>query len=341
MKKRILALSLLTLLGTTTVLLMHLWTSSWAVRNGFNRTIIVDKVTKIKTIPFKSERLYFAGWIGDKLYLGDAKSPFQLLEISDSSISVVNISNKVKVSVSNSRISIDAPHFQLVDLNRFNIYRGDVHSWGLTSHVHARRLFSEELLIGPKSIILRDLNRKQTQYILSKEAFDPYSRFEADNLIQKQIDGLFCTDGMLGFDRSSSLLTYIYFYRNQFIVSDTSLNLLHRANTIDTVSIADIKVASVASGGYRTIASPPKIVNRASFTGGGKLYVNSNLIADNEDKRLYRNSDVIDVYDVSTGKYHDSFYIPRTDDERLRHFYIRQNWLYVLSGNTLSVYALN
>jgi hypothetical protein len=38
---------------------------------------------------------------------------------------------------------------------------------------------------------------------------------------------------------------YLYYYRNQYTVTDQYLNLVHRRNTIDTTSKAKIKIAYV------------------------------------------------------------------------------------------------
>lgn len=341
MRTKYLTLLLLTLSGVFIISMMYWTTSNKSIRNGFSRLIVNHKITNLRTIEFDSENLYFAGWIGDILYLGDARTPFRLLAISDSARSVVTIDNKISADVRHSKISVDSPEFQLADLDRFNIYRGNVSTWDMTRLVHSRQLFSEELPLGPNSVILRDLNKQNNRYILSKEVFDPFARHQAETLIERQIDGLFCTDGMLRFDRSNALLTYIYFYRNQFFVSDTSLNLILRGRTIDTVTRANIKVAFIDSENYRTIASPPKIVNRASFAANGKFYVNSNLIADNEERRLHRKSDVIDIYDLFSGQYEHSFYIPRVERSRLRHFCIKQSTLYVLNGSLLTIYTFN
>jgi len=327
-------------LATTLVLLMYWYNAPVDVQNGFTRVIATNKASKIKTIYLGSENHYFAGWTNHALYLGDIKRPFQLLVIRDTATDTIDITNQQNNAILHSRITVDASLFQLADLNRFDIYRGQVGVWSIANRVHSERLFSEELLTGNNSIVVRDLNSQGTQYTLSKETCTPFSRETAENLIEKQIDGLFCTDGMLRFDRTNFLIVYTYFYRNQFFVADTSLNLRLRGHTIDTVSTADIKVASVSSEGYRTIASPPKIVNRNSYAHDGKLYVNSNLKADNEDWKTHRRSDVIDVYNLFSGKYEYSFYIDRENGKRLRHFYVQEKSLYILRDDHLVIYTL-
>src|SRR5690606_14246049 len=100
--------------------------------------------------------------------------------------------------------------------------------------------------LGPASFALRSYSMKSKGYELAKEQTDsPYFAFEYD-ILEKQIDGLFSVNGMLHYNKELNRVVYLYSYRNQFMVLDTAMRLLYRANTLDTIAHAHIKVAHIA-----------------------------------------------------------------------------------------------
>lgn len=310
------------------------------VKNGFVREIRQEHLKLLYSINLGHQDYYFAGLDVGVCYLGSVGTPGRLTEVRGAQQRTVTILNPVTDKVRAGKIYIDSPYFYLADLVNYRIYRGNTSAWRIDHEIHEPRFFSEFIAIGAGSLVLRSLNPARSAYVLSKEIF-PYDRtIEAAHLLEKQIDGLFCTDGMLTFDKEAHKFVYIYYYRNQFICADTSLNLLYRSNTIDTISQAKVKVALIESMGASVLAGPPLIVNRKTFCSAGRLYINSNLIADNEDAESFRSSDVIDSYLTSNGQYAFSFYVPKIKDQRLRYFAVNGNLMYALHGQTLSVYSV-
>jgi hypothetical protein len=59
------------------------------------------------------------------------------------------------------------------------------------------------------------------------------------------------------------------------------------------------------------LAEPPPIVNKKSTVSEKYLFINSGLKANNEEKELFSEYSVIDVYSVEDGKYQFSFYLPK------------------------------
>ncbi len=297
--------------------------------------------TLLKSIPLNSDLYYFAGWTDGKCYLANPHAPLDLLELKDAIQTTIHINILNTVNIQVGKISLDSPSFFLADLNAYTIYKGDVKNWKIDRTLVKQKFFSEFLPIPSSSTILRTLNEDRSLYILSKEGANHERVSESSELIQKQIDGLFCTDGMLLFDKVDKRILYTYYYRNQFICADTSLNLLFRARTIDTTTTAKIRVAKIESMGVSTLASPPALVNRATFANNGMLFINSNLSGDNENPAVFRSHDAIDIYDSWTGQYQYSFYIPRQQNKRLRAFAIHSEKLYVLRGMWLEIYNHN
>lgn len=336
-----LTVMLLCLLSILVVLALY-WQSlpDSAIKNGFDRKVrSVDLRIKNK-IDLGNANYDFAGWIDNRLYLRNVDVPFALVEVQENSISdTILVNHPMTEKITTAQIYIDSPFFYLGDLNNYAIYKGNTNDWTVQEQVTGPQFFSEYLPVSDSAIAYRTVASSKTEYRLVIESAHQF--FDGTGLIQTQIDGLFCTDGMLRFDQITRSIVYIYFYRNEFIRSDLKLQLLGRNQTIDTTSRAKISVAYNAKSKYASLSSPPSIVNRAVECSDGKLLVNANLIADNESRDTFQSADVIDVYDLTDGGYLFSFYIPRSNGDRLTHFELHENQLSVLRGSTLEIYEPN
>lgn len=307
-------------------------------KNGFVRRIISDKLTHINTTTVQSAHLYFAGSNHHYVYLAKSTAPLQLIELNQSDYRVIHLQNPFDPILSESEIQLDSPYVYVSDLKRHKIFKGGIDNWQLTEEVVQNGFYSAYVPISNGSLALRVFSDDSSQYVLAKRNHQSTFTPNSTSLLEKQIDGFFCTDGMLRYDNSRKLLAYIYFYRNQFICADTNLNLVYRGKTIDTTHYARIKVGKLKNASM--LASPPFIVNRRAIVERGRLYINSTLKGDNENITTFNASDVIDVYDLSTGTYEYSFYIPRFQNIRLRHFTVNGDNLYALHDAFLNVYSL-
>ena len=119
-------------------------------------------------------------------------------------------------------------------------------------------------------------------------------------------------------------MLYLYVYRNEYFVMDTSLRRLATRHTIDTTTRAKVNIATVEST-KKTFAAPPPIVNRQADLSGDFLFVNSSLQADNEHYDEAQHASVVDVYDLNSGRYVLSFYVPEYDGKKFRHFRVLGN----------------
>lgn len=324
------------------VVLVPYWQSfpDPTIKNGFDRKVrSVDLRIKNK-IDLGNANYDFAGWIGNRLYLRNVDVPFALVEVREGSISdTIHVNHPMTEKITTAQIYVDSAFFYLGDLINYVIYKGSINDWTIHEQVNGPRFFSEYVPVSDSAIAYRTVTGSETEYRLIIES--AHQSFDGTGLIQTQIDGLFCTDGMLRFDQMTRSIVYIYFYRNQFIHTDLKLELLGRNPTIDTTNHAKISVAYNAKDKYASLSSPPNIVNRAVECSDGKLLVNSNLIADNESRDTFQSADVIDVYNLADGGYLFSFYIPRNNGYRLTHFELHESHLFVLRGSTLEIYEPN
>jgi hypothetical protein len=305
------------------------------LKNGFARMIHAT-VQPGHSIPLSRGRYDFAGVIGEYCYLYQVEKPDRLLEVYDGQLTDTLFLNNPFDQSRAAEIKIAFPFFYWSDLSQYTVYTGSATHWNLKDEFPHPTFYAESLPT-PSSVYYRTHNIEKDLYQLSK--YTREDTLEGEGLLEKQLDGLFCTDGMLRFDEETDQIVYIYFYRNEFICADTTLTLLYRRNTIDTTSRARISVSS--HDGYRTLSSPPHVVNRLATTYQGKLFVNSNLIADNEQPNEFSRMDVIDVYSLSTGDYGFSFYLPQLSGNRFTRFTLYEGTLYALYTDALVTYPFD
>lgn len=311
-------------------------------RNGFVRKKPIIALRQQLSIDVGDDDMYLAGSDDEFIYLGSLVSPSLIIEIQDSSIRKLEIDHGAFPKAKTSKIFIFAPYFFLADLVSFRIYRGTMVDGKLNEEIHTPGEFFTELIpVGNQSLVLRTYRNDDKVFTLSCENFFRQEILRQTSLLEKQVDGIFCTDGMISYDKISSRIVYTYFSRNQFICADSGLNLIYRGSTIDTTTHTKIQVATFPGTQGYAMASPPNIVNRRAYAFDNILYINSSLIADNEDEFLFNRVDVLDLYDLTDGRYLRSLYLERWQGKKLRHFMVNQNRVYALTESTLSVYQLD
>lgn len=201
--------------------------------------------------------------------------------------------------------------------------------------------FSDGFMLSSSTMIIRNYDPVLKQNVLTRVDITRDVQFKNTYAPEKQIDGVFCTDGILLYTPGTSELLYIYRYRNQFIRLDTNLTVLYKANTIDTTSRVKIKVAEYNKGHDMSMATPATSVNEFACASDKYLFVKSNLRANNENKKNFEKSAVIDVYRLSDGKYTRSLYLEEYNGKKPVGIRATNDKLIVLYGNTLVSLAVN
>ncbi|MBN1414967.1 MAG: tellurium resistance protein TerC, partial [Bacteroidales bacterium] len=156
-------------------------------------------------------------------------------------------------------------------------------------------------------------------------------------LLEKQVDGMFDTDGQLLRDDLSGELIYIYAYRNEFLVMDNDLNLLRKLHSIDTTTTAQVKVQTLSDGRHKMTA-PPLEVNKTSAVHGRVLFNESNLMGKFESREMWQKAAVIDMYRTEAQEYLGSFYIYHRGKNKMRRMFATDRHLYILSGSEIVRY---
>jgi hypothetical protein len=347
MKSRIYKLIAFLILGVsingTLMLLSHKTNER---KNGFVRKFMPLKIFYMHWVNIGYNSFYIAGITNRYVYLGNNNAPLLILMAKDSFFTTKSIFLKKpgvgEIDWQSVRLHVDSPDVYLEEGNSPRVLLTDIGEqtgWKNYSF-HAPR-FTKAIPISSNTFILRTYDFPLHKNILTRISLDsPYLKLQR-NALRKQIDGFFCTDGQLLFDKSLQKVIYLYYYRNQFVCMDTTLAVLYYGKTIDTNSKAKITVDSAAHQRLKTISTPPLTVNKESCTFNGLLFVRSNLKADNEDKKQFESATVLDVYTLLNGQYHRSLYIPNFRNLEATDFIFSKNRITALYDHYLVTYEIN
>lgn len=311
---------------------------------SFLRNFPPHPAREANVLDLKYNSYYIAGGTPHHLYLANYAAPLHMLivnsTLTDTQRVTLNVKNIDKEKFWAIRIQVDSPYFYLTDGAVPAVYRGSVHDWKAVRYEHNREFFQDIVPVTPSSFFVRSLAKGTRENVLGKIQTDRPGVQLQPGILTKQVDGIFCTDGLMHYNNTRHELLYLYRYRNEFIVLDTTLAVLRRYHTIDTTTRVNIAVSEITSSARTTLASPPRIVNKHSAVWGDFLFVNSMIAARNEHPNATRAS-VIDVYNLAAGEYRLSFYIhDYMDREKLRMFGVFGDSLYALFDTHIQVWKL-
>lgn len=313
-------------------------------QNPFIRRYPQHPIALKNNIDLKFNSYYFAGHANQKMYLGNFTDPLNMVEIDPLS----NQRRDIKIVVNSKdrhykmvKIVIKGSYFYLIDGNIPFILRGSTADWRITKEFKSCPYFSIAQPIDSSTIAFRTGRGKNAEHVLG--VFNPDSipnKSYNEKLLQKQLDGVFDTDGILLSSENQKAMVYLYYYRNEFLLADKKGNLLSRGHTIDTISKAQIKVAFLKDRGERKMAAPPLVVNESAVICQNLLFVQSRIPGRFEPKKLWKQAEIIDVYNLNNNTYLLSFAIYKSQNKKLQYFYVTTTHLYALVSNELIIYDL-
>lgn len=310
-------------------------------RNSFIRLLPSHIVLPGNILDLRRSGWRFSGISDDSLYLGNFYVPDKILKVSKDIKDTIS----VKLNFPNN-VKLTQTYFNSVD-------NGSVYTFdGSQPALFKSNLINGQLKIKAKPpFFTQAIHSCNNSYVLRVvlNGQNTLVNYNSDStglripigLLEKQVDGVFCTVGNLIKVPNSNRIFYIYYYRNQFICADKKLTLLYKGKTIDTVSKAKIKVAYIKSQNQTTLAIPPVYVNKQSTANDKYLFIRSGLKADNEVGGTLDKLSVIDVYQVTDGRYKFSFYLPDFNGKKLTDFRAYGKNLYALYDHYLYKYQLN
>jgi hypothetical protein len=312
---------------------------------SFLREFPPHPALEAEILDLKYNSYYIAGGTGHHVYLANYSAPLHMIvansTLTDTQHVKLDIKGIMDQKFWSPRIKVDSPFYYFADGVIPIIYKGNVHDWQAERYTYDKVYFQDIIPIANESFFIRSLSSPERENILGKITTDtPHIQMKR-GILQKQVDGVFCTDGMMHYEKKKNELIYLYRYRNEFIVMDTSLNVLTKYNTIDTTTRANIKVGTIESSRSTTFASPSHMVNKQSSVSGNFLFVNSMLLAKNEPPSAHDDVSVIDVYNLQNGSYLLSFYMYDLKGKKLRELSVYEDKIFALFDTYIQVWHLN
>lgn len=330
---------------TITIIVLFLWSEHiMHYNNPFQRRYSKNAAEMLKQIDLKFNSFYIAGFTNGRLYLGNHSNP-QILVSFDS-----NLQNKKIESINfdpenipfqNVTLSVRGNFFYLKDGRVPALFRGSVTDWKINKRLNGMPHFTQAEPADSTTIIFRNNSGDNLSNVIGIFSSENENKVKYNSsLLEKQIDGIFDTDGFLMYSEKNQKMIYLYYYRNEFIVAGKDGKIDYRGHTIDTTSKAKIKVTYVKKGFGRTMSAPPLVVNANGSAFKNLLFVNSRITGRYEDTKRWEHSSVIDLYDLNKHSYLLSFPIYNIGGDRLKSFVVTDTSLYALIGNSLVSYQL-
>jgi len=313
--------------------------------NPFIRKFVHLSAKKINSVRLSNSSPYFAGSSGGIIYIADRRAPLHIFAYD----SLLKIKGHFKIALERDdfnfrsvQVKIQGEYFFVFDGSIPLVYRGKISDWKAEIIMQKEGYyFSKAVIIDSIHIAFRTQNEKSGENELGIFSFmnGLNSRIHKE-LLQKQVDGFFDTDGMMNYSAESKIFSYLYYYRNEFIVTNEKLQIKYRGNTIDTTKKAKVKPIYIEEIGRRKLASPDLVVNRISASRDNHLFVNSTLRGRFETKEMWNIASIIDIYDLSSKSYLSSFYIYNEGNKKMKDLLVDGNSVYAIVGGKLHRYIL-
>jgi hypothetical protein len=328
MKSKTITLVLLVLGATSVILVASILTvDKMRYNNDFVRVFPPNAAEIQRPAKFLAKHLSIAGVSSHSVYICSSTG---LTELSSDMLDTCHLPIE---NPNGCELIIDSPFFYLHSGTRALLQRGNIKSWEIdTTYSPVPGFLAFQPIDNTFTFQIIDAKAHKIAFTKSIE---PGS---IKDVLDKQIDGVICSDGLFQYGKKPGLLVYIYRYRNQFLIMDKNLNVVRRGNTIDTTSLAKIEVSEV--DGKTTMSKPPFVVNKAICVDGDNLFVQSNLVAQNESPEDVDDQSVVDVYNIQDGSYRYSFYVPDQDHTKMRSFKVRDTLLFAVFPNQVVRYNL-
>ncbi|TDQ08473.1 hypothetical protein [Pedobacter metabolipauper] len=304
------------------------------INNGFLRIYRIPIATQANKIDLKYTSFYIAGITNDTVFFGNSEAPTYLLksnlELKDTVSQNIKIITREKIAWQSMKVRVEYPNYYITEgVTPINYYGKFPNLEPKRIEIGNRR-FDKPIVISPTSVVFRTPDTKLKQNILMKVKFNNDSTGIKKNILMAQGDGYFSTDGALIFDEKTQKIVYLYYYRNTFSVLDTNLNLILDGHTVDTISKVKLSLHYISSLKTTKFDSPPLGVNSQGSIYNNQLFVLSKLRADNENKQMFSENFVIDVYALSNGSYNYSIYLPKLGHKKISNFKVYNNFIYAI-----------
>ncbi len=337
--KKAITLSIVTIVVSIATAAYHylVQPSTPAYHGGFIRSVNPGFIRSQRSYLLPHPGYYVAGWNDSSVYLAHKKDIGHLLSIQTAQGHTSPIRLKLPpLDYYDARVSVIGDRFYLADGNIPFLYIGNMNSQN-GRLIDSLPPFMQFLPLSPHTGALLFATDFENKFLTVN--YDSGKKHVHTGTLTPQQDRFFSTYGHLSSDPESGLLAYVYTYRNQVVVMDSSFHPLRHLNTIDTNTTAKISVTMTDGNRKAVMSSPPFIVNRMSDLHRNRLFVMSHITASNERPLLHEKTSAIDVYDTAGNGYLFSFYLKTHAGQKARSFTLLSDYrIAVIYGQELIIY---
>ncbi len=341
-RKTIVHIIVLTVVGIISVIVLFLLSENKTHHhNGFIRRIPHSPVNLLKGISLKHNSYYLAGYANGKIYLGNNSAPKHILAVDSSLMHQqafrLNQDNYL-FHFNTAQVQVKEGYYYFADGTIPVIYRGKITDWKGKPIYNGTTKFSVYEVIDTARFTVRALDTKTGANYLALIDIEQNKTISPNHdLLEKQIDGVFDTDGLLNYNAKLNASLYTYFYRNQYLLTKPAFDSIVRHNTIDTLKLADLKFAFLNHGQTKKLATQPEKINTYAATAGNYLYIKSKRLGKYDRPEMVEQASIIDVYRLDNNSYQFSFYFYHYKGEEIRSFKIYDDLLIGLTKHYLVV----
>lgn len=312
--------------------------------NAFQRTYIPHALEKIGEYKLESNAFYIAGVDNNTIYLGNYNAPLYLKTLSidleqlqDFKIDIDNYDLPYK----RVRIEVRPPYFYIGDGTVPVLFMGQVGDWKAKTFSQNDAYFYHYVSQNSSTLVLTTTHSETgaTTLGLLKNIERRVGLSLYPNLLLKQGNTPFETDGLMLWNDDVKQIIYVYHYINRYDIADALLRPKGSGKTIDTISRGQIDVSHYTDkNAYKRGAAT--VVNRYATTYGTSLYIHSDRLGKYEDETVLQSASIIDHYDFIDKSYVHSFYLYHQPQKKLREFKVVGDMVIGLVDDVLWVYRI-
>lgn len=312
-------------------------------RNTFIRRFDSHAQPEQRKKDLKVNSYYFSGYDNGILYLGNRTAPLMVTKID--TVSLSSEVDRIQLDYSDFtykslQVQVLGGDFYVTDGTVPCIYHGSTINWKAELQQGKANQFTLAAPMERDRIAIRITSPSAAANILGFYSISDSLRLKINQtLLERQVDGIFDTDGMLLYNASLDCLVYVYYYRNKYLTISKDLKLLSEGKSIDTVSRAQISVARLSE--ESTMRTPPLVIHKLAATYQNLLFLYSERIGKYEDRKMLDHAGIVDVYDLNTGAYVSSLYVYHVEGKKMDALMVYGSKLYTLSGSFLTVLPLD
>jgi hypothetical protein len=331
------------LFGIGAIVALYLFSEQKSRKPGnFIRKISPHQLVYVRDIRLEGGGWILAGAYASRILVYNTDRPTQILRFDTSLLFVdtvrLHFQDKTELFSATVQVSPDSGLY-LFDGQQGAVFRKDHHSDTMRLF-HVGGNFIKSLPISRQSVLLSIYDTVRQQAVFRKFRLDNQALSEKVFVPQMNQEGIFSVDGHFCYNAEFPLVGFAYFYRNEFVILDSSLTPRLNASTIDPTKTVSLHLIRQKNKKRTFLAGFDPVLNKECETYGNRLFIRSGAMAKNELSSLTKNCTAIDMYSLPVGTYLKSFYVCKFRGQALRSFLILGHCLVGLHGSFLTVYRL-